>query len=153
MRTASLWAITQWAVVIPYWWFGTMHWVPSWPYNKGPTGCPELSVRNCHCLLRNSPDKGSSLKRTAVYSVRSEHSFTSYNVHNAVHQLSYRDCSKLYHPVARTVMAQFYSSTKSDFTVGFPELDSDTHFNVWTTGLTFNLSTRFMENVLFQQKR
>jgi len=52
MKTASLWAITQWAVVIPYRWFRTTHWVPSWPLNMGPIGCPELSVRNYHCLPR-----------------------------------------------------------------------------------------------------
>ena len=32
----------------------------------GPTGCPETSVRNCHCSLRNDPEERSSLKANAV---------------------------------------------------------------------------------------
>jgi hypothetical protein len=62
MRTAVFWAITQRVVVIPYRGFGTTY-VPSsvinntWiigPFKKGPIGCPETSLRNCHCSLHNS---------------------------------------------------------------------------------------------------
>jgi hypothetical protein len=153
VRTASLWAITQWAEVIPYRQFGTTHWVPSWPENMGPMGCPDRSVRNYHCLLRDSPEERSHQKRAAVYSVYIvTHIFISYNVRSAVTQLSYWGCSELHHPTARTVMAQFYSST-SEFTVGIPELDSDKHKNIPTVRLIFNISTRFMKNQLCQQKK
>jgi len=29
----------------------------------GPIGCPETSVRNCHYLLRNSPEERSSQRK------------------------------------------------------------------------------------------
>ena len=32
----------------------------SWPLRMGPTGCPEMSVRNYHYLLRNNPEEHSS---------------------------------------------------------------------------------------------
>jgi hypothetical protein len=43
MRSALLCDITQHIMVIPYGRLGT--------------GCPETSVRNCHCILRNIPER------------------------------------------------------------------------------------------------
>jgi hypothetical protein len=51
------WGITMHVVVIPYRRFGTTgrsHLQES-PLKMGPTGCPEMSVDNCHYIHRNGP--------------------------------------------------------------------------------------------------
>jgi len=84
MRTALFWVIAQRAVVIPYRRFGTTYrshlqgsrildfygcfgttyrsHLQVVPMNMGPIGCPETSVRNYLCSLRNSPEERSSQK-------------------------------------------------------------------------------------------
>ena len=64
LRTALFWAVTQRGVVIPYRRFGTTYrsrqqdWIlHPWRWNQ--IVCPETSVRNYHCSLRNSPEERS----------------------------------------------------------------------------------------------
>jgi hypothetical protein len=64
IRTALFWVITQRVLVIPYRQpigpiFKAQE-MDSWPFKKGPMGCPETSVRNYHYSLRNNPEERSS---------------------------------------------------------------------------------------------
>ena len=55
MRTALFLAPRQGVVVIPYRSFGTTYWsLLHWPLKMGPIGCPETSIRNYRCALRNT---------------------------------------------------------------------------------------------------
>jgi len=64
------WAIRQGTVVIPYRRFGTTYRshllgsrdlvLDAWPLKMGTIVCPETSVRNYHCSLRNSPEDSNS---------------------------------------------------------------------------------------------
>jgi hypothetical protein len=69
LKTAFFWAITQRLVLIPYRRFGVTYrshlqgsrnQLDSLPLRMVPIGCLEMSVRNYHYLLRNSPEKRSS---------------------------------------------------------------------------------------------
>ena len=81
MRTALFWVITQREAVISYGRFGTAYSKQS--IHEGPIGCPERSVRNDHCLLRNDPEERSSyrlfqllprlLRGRALVASRAEH--------------------------------------------------------------------------------
>ena len=61
LRSALFWDVTQRIVVIPYGRFGTTYRSElqgprnplSWPLKMGPISCPEKSVSNYHCKLRN----------------------------------------------------------------------------------------------------
>ena len=66
------WTITQLAVIILYWRFGTSYrsyllrsrtqeaFLNFWPHEMGPIRCPETSVRNYHYSLRNNSEERSS---------------------------------------------------------------------------------------------
>jgi len=56
-RAALFWAITQRVVVIPY---QSLRTTSRSHLKMGPIVCPEISVRNYHCSLRNNPEERSS---------------------------------------------------------------------------------------------
>ena len=72
MRTALFWAIMLLVVVIPYRRFGRTYRSNiqgSRILKMGPIVCPETSVRNYHCSLRNSPGELSSQPRNTSLTV------------------------------------------------------------------------------------
>jgi len=75
-RTVFFWAITQRIVVNAYWRFGTTYrvtsskvkilllFLDSWPFRMGPI---QMSVRNYHFTLGNSPkERTSTLRSTSL---------------------------------------------------------------------------------------
>jgi len=55
MRSVLFWNVTQQIVVK-----NSKKTLISWPLKMGPIGCPETSVRNCHFMARNIPEKRTS---------------------------------------------------------------------------------------------
>jgi hypothetical protein len=59
--TALFWVFTLRVIIIPCRLFGTTYpKTPvrkSWPLKIGPIECPETSVTNYHCSLRNNPEE------------------------------------------------------------------------------------------------
>ena len=73
MISMLFWDVKQRMVVVPYRRFGTAHRVPCSRFKKSflpffyfltlevvPMGCPETSIRNYHCSLRNISKEGRS---------------------------------------------------------------------------------------------
>jgi len=95
MRTARFWAITLLAVVIPYRRFGRAyrsHLQGSRILKMGPIVCPEKSVRNYHCSLRNSPGERSSQPRNNSLTVPGVRLQTNWDLSNVKQQYYPPDC-------------------------------------------------------------